>query len=82
MDLYIGVKVIKAKPMSRKEYNDLRGWIVPADENPDDTGYLVEYVDGGAGNVPGFKGYVSWSPTDVFERAYTLQPKIVLKEGV
>ena len=42
MDLYIGVKVIKAKPMSRKEYNDLRGWVVPVDENPDDG--LVKIV--------------------------------------
>jgi len=70
MKPYIGVKQIRAKAMTREEYNELRGWTVPADENPDDAGYLVEYVDGGKANTEQFKGYVSWSPKDVFERAY------------
>ena len=70
MNTYIGNKVIQAKPMTRQEYNTLRGWTVPADENPADDGYLVEYMDGGRPNLHGFAGYVSWSPTDVFERAY------------
>ena len=56
--------------MDRLAYNVLRGWTVPDDENPADEGYLVEYVDGGKANVPGFDGYISWSPKDVFERAY------------
>jgi len=70
MNRYIGVKQINAKPMTREEYNEFRGWAVPKDENPDDAGYLVEYVDGGKANTDQFKGYVSWSPKDVFERAY------------
>lgn len=70
MNTYIGTKIIRAKPMSRQEYNDLRGWVVPADENPADEGYLVEYLDGGKANVAGFSGYVSWSPKEVFENAY------------
>ena len=67
---YIGTKVIKAVAMTRLAYNELRGWEVPADENPADAGYLVEYVDGGKANVAGYDGYVSWSPADVFERSY------------
>ena len=70
MEQYIGVKQINAQAMTREEYNELRGWTVPADENPDDAGYLVEYVDGGQANHPDFAGYISWSPKDVFERAY------------
>lgn len=70
MKRYIGTKVINAMPMTRDEYNERRGWTVPADENPDDPGYLVEYVDGGQANHPDFAGYISWSPKDVFERAY------------
>lgn len=70
MTLHIGCKVINALPMTRQAYNDLRGWVVPSDENPSDAGYLVEYLDGGAANVPGYAGYVSWSPKDVFDRAY------------
>lgn len=67
---YLGTKVIHAVPMDRLAYNQLRGWELPADENGEDLGYLVQYADGGSPNVPGFDGYVSWSPRDVFERAY------------
>lgn len=67
---YIGRKEILAKPMNRRDYNGLRGWVLPEDEYGDDEGYLVEYLDGGKANVDGFKGYISWSPKDVFERAY------------
>ena len=70
MNRYIGTKTINAKPMSRQVYNNLRGWVVPADEDPADDGYLVEYIDGGQANHPDFDGYISWSPKDVFERAY------------
>jgi hypothetical protein len=67
---YIGTKVVYAVPMSRQTYNDLRSWELPSDENGDDPGYLVMYADGGAKNVDGFGGYVSWSPQDVFEQSY------------
>ena len=70
MQTYIGTKVINAKPMNRQEYNDFRGWELPSDEDGSDEGYLVEYVDGGQANTEQYAGYVSWSPKDVFERAY------------
>jgi hypothetical protein len=70
MKPYIGTKLINAIDMTRAAYNILRGWDLPADENGDDAGYLVEYVDGGQSNHPNFKGYISWSPKNVFERAY------------
>lgn len=70
MQTYLGIKLINAAPMDRQAYNDLRNWTVPADENPTDPGYLVEYHDGGQANTPHFAGYVSWSPEDVFNRAY------------
>ena len=68
--LYEGTKRVHAKPMNRGDYNSYRGWEVPADENPSDEGYLVEYVDGGRGNDSRHAGYISWSPKDVFERSY------------
>ncbi len=68
--LYVGTKVVRAEPMDRKAYNAYRGWDVPADENGDDAGYLVEYMNGGKPNMPDREGYVSWSPKDVFEHAY------------
>lgn len=67
---YIGTKMINAIPMDRRAYNDLRGWQLPEDENGEDAGYLVEYLDGGKANHPDFAGYISWSPANVFERAY------------
>lgn len=67
---FIGVKLIKAVPMDRQSYNDYRGWVLPADENGADAGYLVEYLDGGKANHPDHAGYISWSPADVFQRAY------------
>ncbi len=70
MDEYIGTKQIKAKPMNRLEYNQFRGWTLPADENGEDEGYLVEYNDGGKPNTEHYKGYVSWSPKEQFEKAY------------
>ena len=72
MTLYIGTKLIRAQAMSRAEYNAYRGWTLPADENGEDAGYLVEYLDGGQSNHPNHVGYISWSPADVFDRAYRL----------
>ncbi|MBN3777425.1 DUF2829 domain-containing protein [Burkholderia sp. Ac-20345] len=70
MPRFVGLKIINAHRMTRAEYNAFRGWALPTDENGADEGYLVEYVDGGPANTPHFAGYVSWSPKDVFERAY------------
>lgn len=70
MQRYIGTKLINATPMTRQAYNDFRGWQLPADENGADEGYLVEYVDGGKANTEAYDGYVSWSPDEVFEKAY------------
>lgn len=70
MKNYIGTKIINATPMSRAAYNILRGWTLPADENGNDEGYLVEYTDGGKPNLAGYAGYVSWSPKAQFDGAY------------
>jgi len=71
---YIGTKIINAEPMTRLLYNSFRGWKLPADENGEDEGYLVEYLDGGKANVPTHKGYVSWSPKEQFDAAYIALP--------
>lgn len=68
--LYEGTKRLYAVPMSRGQYNAYRKWAIPLNENPEDPGYLVEYVDGGTPNDPRHNGYISWSPKDVFERTY------------
>lgn len=80
MKTYMGTKAILARPMNRQEYNDYRGWELPADENGAnenganengaDEGFLVEYINGGGSNHPDHDGYISWSPRDVFHEAY------------
>lgn len=60
MKQYIGTKLISAEPMTRGEYNFYRGWQIPENENPKDAGYHVVYSD----------NYESWSPAEVFEKAY------------
>lgn len=67
---YIGTKKLLAWPKTRGQYNEYRGWETPATENADDAGYMVEYMDGSGGNHPGHKGYISWSPKEVFDKAY------------
>jgi hypothetical protein len=70
MQTYIGTKLVMMLPMTRAKYNAYRGWELPADENGDDEGYLVEYLDGGKPNVAGHDGYVSWSPKEQADNAY------------
>ena len=62
MQKYIGIKLVEAKPMTRGDYNDYRGWTVPADENPNDEGYLVKHSE----------NYVSWIAKDEFEKTYNV----------
>ena len=70
MKTYTGTKTVNARPLNRIDYNTLRGWTLPFDENGADEGYLVEYTDGGKPNHADFCGYISWSPKEQFERAY------------
>lgn len=67
---HIGTKIVIALAMTRAAYNEYRGWSLPANEDGNDDGYLVEYTDGGKPNVAGHAGYVSWSPKEQFDAAY------------
>lgn len=65
MPLYRCHKEVHATPMKRGAYNELRGWELPENENPDDDGYLVVYNRGTDDE------YVSWSPKHIFENGYS-----------
>lgn len=67
--IYVAVKLVQAEPMTRGMYCDVRGWTVPADENPTDAGYLTVDLET-APNVPGWAGYVSWAPAAQFEQLH------------
>lgn len=60
MRMYVGTKALYAKPMTRGKYNEYRGWTIPADEDPEQAGWLVQYSD----------GYISWSPASAFAETY------------
>lgn len=60
MKNYLGVKKLRAMPVTLGEYNAHKGWDIPEDEDPDKQGFLVQYPD----------GYESWSPADTFTAAY------------
>ena len=71
--------VVIAEPKTRAEYNTLRGWDLPTNENGDDAGYLVEFPKL-ASNVEGYDGYIQWLPEQHFALLYT--PTDLLKEVV
>lgn len=59
MGKYLGVKLVSARAMTLGDYNELRGWVMPNDQDPDAPGYLVVYKD----------GYRSWCPEQQFLEA-------------
>jgi hypothetical protein len=66
MKKYLGVKLIEAEPMThgqfaKEKYGENQIETDFSKENKDTEGYKVVYQD----------GYVSWSPKEVFEKAYS-----------
>lgn len=61
MKKYLGTKLVTAKPMTREDAEAVLGeFIKPAKKEYSGEGYLVRYED----------GYQSWSPKEVFDKAY------------
>jgi hypothetical protein len=60
MKKYLGVKLIEAEPMTREYFNAEKANSDVMDGSQETEGYKVVYPD----------GYVSWSPKEVFEKAY------------
>lgn len=68
MQKYIGTKALLATVMTLGDYNINLGWNIPADEDPQKEGYLVQYED----------GYISWSPKEVFEGSYIIETSYLI----
>lgn len=64
MQAYIGSKIILAEPMGENAFGRQFKGTTPSDNQESQPGYHVQYS-----NPDGSK-YDSWSPTNVFERAY------------
>lgn len=56
-----GSKFVVAYPMTRLEYNNLRNWDLPSDENGDDEGFMIENLTNAKPNTDFSEGYISWS---------------------
>lgn len=85
---YVGTKKVRAVAMTKIAYSQIRGWAIPEGEVGTEKGYLVEYPDS-VPNHPEFDGYISWSPKQVFEEAYSKYDELcfgkaleLLKEGL
>lgn len=59
MKSYISTKLVKAKPMTRGEYNKYRGWEAPKEEDQTIDGYLI--IQG---------THETWVPGCVFKKYY------------
>jgi hypothetical protein len=65
MKMYSTTKEVAAVPMTCAEYNELRGWDVPLNEDGDTQGWLCEDVNSPP-NTKDYTGYVTWLPAAVF----------------
>lgn len=70
MDKYMNSNRVTAQHMTRGDYNTLRGWQLPENENALDDGFLVINHTVSERNVDGYDGYVSWLPTSAFHQQY------------
>lgn len=71
MKRFVGTKELLARPMTRGEYNSYRNWDMPADEDANEPGMLIEYIgNDDNSNDPRHVGYITWSPKKVFDRSY------------
>ena len=51
------------QPMTRLEYNQFRGWVLPEGEDLNDPGYLMDF---------GF--HTAWWPADVVDKVFMVLP--------
>lgn len=70
MENYIGIKLIKAEPCTVEEFNKTEH---PLRYGGDcQEGYKVQYVD----------SYISWSPKEVFEKAYKKSGELSFEQAL
>jgi hypothetical protein len=64
MGMYERVTLCNAYAMSRLEYNEMRGWIVPDDEEPLDLGMII------VTNEDEDNEHLCWVTMEVFEEQF------------
>lgn len=61
--LYHQHSIVQATATSRAEYNRIRGWDVPENEDGADAGFIVKNLE---------TGHVNWYPNEVFHASFSL----------
>lgn len=56
-NLYISKVLAECEPMTRLEYNEFRGWVLPLDEEGNDKGHIVKDLT---------SGHTNWFPDTIF----------------
>lgn len=67
---YIGAKQVLAYPLTRQGYMDARAWVLPANENGADEGYLLGFDNEANPGVLDRSNIITWLPKAEFEAAY------------
>lgn len=62
------IKQVLVKEMTRGNYNEFKGWIIPENENPLDEGFLLKDPD---------SNYITWIPKDIFEKTVTVESPLI-----
>ena len=65
---------VKAAPMKLGEYNNLQGWEMPSDEDPDTDGYIIERQEGGHNSY-------TWMSKEEFEKSHTDEGMGAVSDG-
>ena len=84
METYVGIKEIKARPMTKGAFFDYMDKVKLLIDGDLDSieGYLVEYKDGGEPNHSDHEGYISWSLKHVFEQSYRQDGQMTFSEAL
>lgn len=63
MEKFKGKAEVTATPINLGDYNNYKGWTIPANEDPTKEGYLVKYEN----------GFETFMPKDVFELSFVVE---------
>jgi len=67
METYFKGKLVNFDPMTKGEFNAVRGLDPDANDNQERDGVLIEYLDSSESNHPQFFGYIDWVTEQEFE---------------
>lgn len=67
---FVGTSQVHAMPQTLGQYNELQGWSMPENQDPNDLGYLVLLTSVEGTNHPKFGSPITWMTKARFEQEY------------